>query len=602
MLRIFFIILLLVPVSLFSQEAGFKSIHQEQSEYYGQFSQKDVILFDSLHYYTRTSNPFPADTCTLRKLVFGFHPYWMGNAYLDYRWELISDFCYFSYEVDPMTGNYNSIHGWLTDPSVDSARAHGVRTHLCATLFSGHAAFFSSQSARQNLIDQLIMLVQQRDADGINIDFEAVPLGVRQELTGFMIDLSEQFHGAHPDGLLSIDLPAVDWEEVFDVEALREYVDLFFIMGYDYYWNSSSTAGPVAPLYPLTGSYDLSLCRTVSDYQSRGLPGEKMILGLPYYARLWKTASGSVPSATLGTGTAYTYSYIMNNQAGGFVPENRKWEPNSQSSCYIYNQNSNWYQCFIPMQRDLRERYDLVNYRDLAGAGIWALGYDSGRAELWEALRDRFTDCAEVIRADTLYDCGGPAWNYHNMEEYTLTIRPGFTGRRHLEFREFSTEAGSDSLWIFYCPDTLPILAGGYSGSLLPGVFSTDCGDWQIRFRSDGAVTSGGWKAIWHDGTLGTELDNISGGSLLAYPVPFRDELNILWPGAAGAVISVSCSDILGRAVPLKAVKAEGAASGEGRLVVHFFPTGVAGQRSLYFLTLYRGDEWVGRLKVLRVE
>jgi hypothetical protein len=594
-------VLLFGPVFLFAQLTDHNSVHREQSEYYKQFGNRDAIFFDSLNCYSGYYHNSRADTCTLNKVVFGFHPYWMGSSYLDYRWNLISDFCYFSCEADPATGNILTAHEWLTDPSVDSAEAHNVRTHLAVTLFSGHYTFFGSQQAQQQLILNLISLVSQRNADGINIDFEAVPSPLRDELTTFIGSLSEQFHAAFPQGILSMDLQAIDWGNVYDIVALKESVDLFFIMGYDYYWNGSGTAGPIAPLYSLTSTYDYSLCRTISAYQAGGMPMDRTILGLPYYARLWKTTSGTIPSSTIGTGTAYTYAYIMNNQVGGFVPENLNWEPNSFSSCFIYFQNSNWYQCFIPLARDLRERYDLVNYRGLAGMGIWALGYDQGREELWDAIRDKFTGCAEVMRSDTLYDCGGPTWNYYNDEDYNLHIEPEFEGGRFLEFRSFTTGSGSDSLWIYTGADSIYSLAGAYSGSEVPEDLSSDRGSFIIRFSSDGSFTASGWQAIWHDGTLGLADENLGDTKWLnSYPNPFHDQVTLYFQGSVEDEINVLCTDAIGREVPVAFSMQQGSKAGEASIKILFPDTGLYPAGGVIFISVYKDGRKLGAVKLIR--
>jgi len=591
---------MLFPLGLLGQQEGFQSIHQEQSQYYSQYGEKDAVFYDSINGYLSKDQAVLRDSCALGKVVFGFHPYWMGTSYLEYRWNLVSDLCYFSCEVDPSTGNLTTVHDWLTDPSVDSARAHGVKVHLCATLFSGHTAFFSNPEAQQQLIGNLIGLVNQRGANGINIDFEALPGTVGEELTAFMISLSEQFHAALPGSKVSIDLPAVNWGGVFDIMTLRDYVDYFFVMGYDYYWNNSGTAGPVAPLYTMTAGYDYSLCRSVSEYQSQGMPAGKFILGLPYYARLWKTTSGNIPSSTIGSGTAYTYAYIMNNQVGGFVPENLEWEGNSFSSCFIYFQNSDWYQCFIPMQRDLKKRYDLVNYRGLAGIGIWALGYDRGRDELWDALRSKFTGCRETAIADTLYDCGGPAWNYYNDEDYEIRVDPPFDGPRYLEFRSFSTEAGADSLSIFFLPDSIPLPQGAFTGSQWPGPFTLDSGAYLIRFRSDGSMTSAGWEAIWHDGTLGIFSPGPAAPLLAACPNPFRNQVAVLCHASGDGEWGVYCTDVNGRSIPVKYDVLAGAQPGDYVLLLSF-PQEMGHPACPYFLTVYRGGFKLGELKLIRV-
>ena len=596
-MRLILTILIFLPCVLYSQEEDFFPIHQEQKEYYARFEGQDARFFDSLNSFHGKVHWSDDDTCRLEKLVFGFHPFWMGSAYLNYRWNLLSDICYFSYEVDPASGDPVTFHGWLTDPAIDSAQAHGVRTHLCATLFSGHFTFFADPVAQQKLMDNLISLVLQRNADGINIDFEAVPGSLRPQVTGFMLELSEQFHAAMPDGILSIDLPAVDWGEVFDVNAMKDHVDLFFVMGYDYYWNGSGTAGPVGPLYSMTNIYDHSLCRTISNYQTTGVPEEKFLLGLPYYGRLWNTLSGTVPSGTIGYGSALTYANVRNNSGGNFSPLNYFWEGNSFSSCYIYFENDTWNQCFIGLDRDLRERYDLVNYRRLAGIGIWALGYDNGYEELWDAIRDRFTDCSTELPADTLYDCGGPAWDYYNNEEYLLYLNLVDAETRYLDFRSFFTEQGFDSLWVYSGPDSALTLLGALSGQVSPPLYTSDDGRYLLRFRSDGLSTESGWEAIWHDGTLGVSEERKKMPVIMAEPNPFRKDVTLHIAGCKCNDVILECRDIAGRKIPV-VIRSCQEDPGEIRVQASI-NVATARSRGIYFLSIWSNSKFVGVVKLI---
>jgi hypothetical protein len=131
-----FVLLTGTGFSLFSQDDTFMSIHREQSEYYKAEPWPEISV--------SPAREASFDTCTLDKMVFGYHPYWMDDSYLGYHWNLLSDLCFFSYEVDASTGNPVTTHNWLTAPVVDSALANNVRVHLCVTLFSGHATFFSN--------------------------------------------------------------------------------------------------------------------------------------------------------------------------------------------------------------------------------------------------------------------------------------------------------------------------------------------------------------------------------------------------------------------------------------------------------------------------
>jgi hypothetical protein len=83
-------------------------------------------------------------------MIFGYHPYWMNNSWGDYRWDLITDLCYFSYEVDASSGMPLTTNDFENAAVIDTALANGSRVHLCVTLFSGHANFFGNPQARKN--------------------------------------------------------------------------------------------------------------------------------------------------------------------------------------------------------------------------------------------------------------------------------------------------------------------------------------------------------------------------------------------------------------------------------------------------------------------
>gem|GEM_PF-321607 len=587
------ILLLFFTLSLHSQDHPPVSIHQEQSTLYAAYGEQTSSFYDSLHQFQLMPDR-QAGECKLRSVVFGYHPYWGGSAYLNYRWELLSDLCYFSYEVNPSTGQAVTIHNWLTDPAIDLALQQGVRVHLCVTLFSGHTSFFANPAARQTLIDNLISLVQQRNAHGVNIDFELVPSSQADNLTSFLHDLSNQMKAVLPVSILSIAIPAVNWNNTFRIKDMEPSIDLFMVMGYDYYWNGSATAGPVAPLYSLTPSFDYSLSRTISAYQAEGIPSDKFLLGIPYYGRQWLTQSNTVPSPILANGIALTYANIRNNSGGNYNPQHYFWEPNSFSSCYIFFQNNNWNQCFIGLERDVRKWYDIVNYRRLAGIGIWALGYDNGHPELWQAISDKFSDCYVPLTYDTLYDSGGPTWNYYANEHYAMTIDHGWQDTRYLDFISFHLEEPYDSLWIYAGPDTLSPLLGSFTGTAGPGSLSSPSGVFTLRFKSDPLQHKQGWRAVFHDGTLGlTAFSPPVTVRGLAYPNPALDKVQIrlesnkAWSG-------YSLYDPRGQMIIRKELPAQMGKPG----IVEIDLAGLPG--GLYVLVLHDTGEYCGSIRFIK--
>lgn len=534
-LRSLLIPFLLLPLSLFAQDKEPVSIHQLESAAHSDFWGRESQFFDSINSF-RPVEKGGTEASPLIRRVFGYQPYWGGSNYLNYQWNLVSDLCHFSYEVDPVTGFPVTVHNWETSPAIDSAFANGVRVHLCVTLFSGHSIFFQNPEARQNLIDQVILLISDRGAHGVNMDVEALPSSQKEAFMEFMTDLCNQMEADLPGAEVSIAAPAVNWNEKFNIPALNEIIDFFMVMGYDYYWGGSAFAGPVSPLYPMTGTYNYSFSRTISYYQSEGVPTDKLIMGVPYYAYQWQTEGPAAPSATIGTGSAYTYRYVMDNNSGFYSYENKHTEPNSFGPYYSFESNG-WNQCFLDDPYSLGEKYDIVNRRNLGGIGIWALGYDNGHSELWDLIAARFTVDQACVNADTLYDSGGPAFDYYDDEAYTstLTTAPGST--IYLAFTYLDTEENYDTLWIHDGADAGAPLLGFFTGNGSPGLIQSSANLLTLRFHSDGATTDAGWRAVYDTLPVSSVPGKETTSGLLIRPNPGAGPVLIEWPDQAGPQI-----------------------------------------------------------------
>ena len=535
-------------LNLFSQEANFKSIHQQESDYYINLGFTTQSEYDSLNSFLYVNPIYKKNNYTLTKRVFGYHPYWGGSNYLNYQWDLLSDFCHFSYEVFPETGNPVTTHNWSTSDAIDSALSNNVKVHLCVTMFSGHSIFFNNVMAQQNLIDNIIQLLDERDAHGVNVDVEALPSALSDKYTDFIIILCNQLHTALPGSEVSIASPAVNWSGTFNIPVLNEHIDFFMVMGYDYYWNGSSQAGAVSPLYSMVGNYDYNFSKTISYYQSQGVPNEKLVMGVPYYAREWETEGQFAPSNTTGNGEAHTYSYIQNNSSGNYSHENKHWEPNSFSPYYSFQSNG-WKQCFVEDTYSFSKKYDIINRRKLGGIGIWALGYDNGYSELWELIAQKFTEESEFVLSDTIFDTGGPAFNYYDYETYTYTISAPEEKTIDLTFSYLDLEPVYDSLWIFDGPDVSFAQLGAYSGNSNPGTINSTGNYLTLKFFSDLGITNPGWEAIYEVVPLSQISENKFNKNLTnlnVYPNPFKDELNISFLLANPANVELSVCNISG--------------------------------------------------------
>lgn len=482
----------LLPLFIFSQ-----SIHQEQSSYYSSVGK-------SCSWYENNTVAAPApyrtkSSCNLNKIVYGWHPYWMGNTYQNYDWDLLSHFSFFDYQVNANNGNAITTNGFNTSAAVTAAINSGnTKVTLCVTLFSDHSTFLNSSTSKQTLITNLINLIQNRGAHGVNIDFEGLPNSQKTNFANFMVDLANQMHAAIPNSHVSSVLYAVDWNDVFDFSIMNSAVDHFIIMGYDYYWRGSTTTGPNDPLYHFGSNYNFTLSKSITYYIDKGCPKNKLVLGLPYYGRQWSTSSTTVPSSTTAQGTAVLYNELMTNSSGNYSVANHQYDNDSYTDIYVFNSGGTK-QCFITKDSGMRKRLELINNTGIAGMGIWALGYDDGYNTFWTAIEDYLTDCAEQPCPGDIHDFGGPTRDYYNNEDYTWTIAPPNAGSITVNFSSFSLENNFDFLYVYDGPNTSsPQIAGSpFTGTTIPASFTSSLGALTFRFTSDGGSVSSGFNGTY---------------------------------------------------------------------------------------------------------
>lgn len=547
MLRILTVLLICSIFSANAQQEGV-SIHEEQLNYYNSLGNTDASYYESIPNENLVS--MPKKVCNLNKVVYGWHPYWVGSTYQNYQWDLLSHFSFFSYEVNAADGQSINTHGWSTSAAVDAALASGnTKVTLCVTLFSNHSTFFGSAGAQQTLITNLINLVQTRGAHGVNIDFEGLPGSQATNFANFMVNLANQMHSAIPGSEVSTVLYAVDWNNVFDFSIMEPEVDHYIIMGYGYYYSGSATAGPTDPLYHFGSTYNYTLSKSVTNYLDNGCPANKLVLGLPSYGYEWSTSSQAIPGSTTASGSAKTYSVVKNNASGNYTLANHTWVGDPVSDAYIYNNGSTDKQCFISLDSAWRKRLEHVNHAGIAGIGIWALGYDDGYTELWQAIEDYMTDCFAEPCSGVIHDFGGPTKNYYNNEDYTWTIEPPGASSLDISFSMFDVEANWDYLYVYDGNSTgaSQITGSPFTGTTGPGTFTTSTGAITFRFTSDGATVTPGFLASYTCNTVPMPVasftlseQTICQGDSIQLINTSSDGDSFLWTSSAGTLSSAT--------------------------------------------------------------
>lgn len=339
---------------------------------------------------------------TLTHRVFGWYPSWNGTKYTNLNYSVLSTIGYFSYEVNPTNGSYNSIGYWNTTPLVLWAHSNNVKIVLTATLFGNSSVktFLTNNTAKQNFINTIVGLVSNRGGDGVCVDFESISdNSLKASLTGFLSNLAIRFHRDLPGSEVSVALPSVDWSGVFDVAALSQFLDYAIIMAYDYYWSTAPNAGPVSPLRAsaLFGAWCVE--RSIDDYLAKGITASKLLAGLPLYGYEWPTVSTALKAATKGSGTARTYPVAVSRAA----TYGRRWDTNSLTPYFVTGTTGNYTQCWYDDTNSLKLKYDLVKSKGLGGIGIWALGNEDSGGAIWSILQQAFTTTNATYPNDPLF-------------------------------------------------------------------------------------------------------------------------------------------------------------------------------------------------------
>jgi spore germination protein YaaH len=327
--------------------------------------------------------------------VAGYHPYWAGDAWQSYPFDLIDELYFFEMEADS-EGSLSDPHGWPTAWSamVDRARSAGVQVVPTVSMHDP-AAFetvFTDPLRSGRLADEALALVADRPTvSGLHLDvevFEPVSLDARDGFTAFVVLLRDRMRVEAPGSTLSVFLLAFDDDDVYNERALGQIADFVVVQGYDYHSAGSPNAGPVGAT---TGWGRLNWDTVLARLDGFGVPREKVVMGVPLYGYEWPVESEEAGSATRGPGrtiplTAPPAVLPGEPRALQRVAEHgARRDPVSGVPWYTFRDADGWWQGWFEDAESLRAKYDFVRRHGLGGIAIFPLAY--GSEEVWSGVR-----------------------------------------------------------------------------------------------------------------------------------------------------------------------------------------------------------------------
>lgn len=404
--------------------AYYEWVHQKDQRFYDSLSRLGVVNWDKYQNIVDFTYKRDKDSTLTNKLsrkykVFGWHPYWMGSAYKAYHFEYLSYLSWFSYNVDPATGKYNNpdvIEMWKNSTELfQLAKANGCKVLLTITSHSkiGNDQFLSDLSSQDVLIDSLISLLKGR-GDGIDVNFEQIRDGRERELTIFLNKLSTQLKKYNY--VLTVDLPIKDDYNNYLFDQLKG-VDLFIVTGYDYFYPGSKSDGPVAPLDLYNNTY--SIQASVNQYLRAGLPRKKLLLGLPYYGAIWTSKSSKQGQADSTQFNRHITYREIKARYGNSVPQYDFERWGAFQSTYNY-ELKRFEKCWYDDTITLGRKFNWVRQEQLAGVGIWALGYDYGNEDMWDLIKKTMVADSVLVYGEPYlesrqFKLGRSLWIYRSL-------------------------------------------------------------------------------------------------------------------------------------------------------------------------------------------
>ncbi len=348
--------------------------------------------------------------------IFGYLPDWEYQTARNYlRYDILTHIAAFDFVANASGGLTNPSY-WPWTDVINTAHQNGVKVILTVVNFDGDVihTIMTNSTVKQTFFNNVKSRMIQYQLDGINIDFESLNTADRGDVVNnFMAELSAYVKSTNPEAEISFAGPAVNWSG-WKFQGLANACDYIFIMGYSFWGSWSTTTGACAPL---TGG-SINIANTVNVQYSavtQSAP-EKLILGVPYYGLKW-IARTSQPGASVidwVSSTRFTTDQ-PNSQTYGL-----QWNTNNQVPWYRWQINdTSWYQVWFDNDSSLGLKYALAQSKNYRGVGMWALGYDGARQELWNELYRRYylNVPVELVSFTAVNNSGNVLLNWKTITE-----------------------------------------------------------------------------------------------------------------------------------------------------------------------------------------
>lgn len=238
---------------------------------------------------------------------------------------------------------------------------------------NGQGKFLNNESARKTAVELLRSMAKTYGFTGINMDFENMRQTDRDAYTTLVKEVAAM---CREEGLiLSVDVTkyletSPTYSLCYDRAAIAQYADYVALMAYDQNGTWSKKAGSVAGLDWVEESIKITL---------NEVPAEKLLLGIPFYARLWREENGTVvKTSAIGMDTAKKQV----DNAGAQIVYDQKTGQNYAE----WTDGNQVCKIWLEDETSVKARLDLIAKYNLAGAASWSMTFE--RPSIWGFIKE----------------------------------------------------------------------------------------------------------------------------------------------------------------------------------------------------------------------
>lgn len=231
-----------------------------------------------------------------------------------------------------------------------------------------------SEEKQQKVINQIVVYSSLYDLDGINIDFENVYYEDKDKFTKFVQDLTYALKEQNIIVSIDMTVPAggKNSYQFYDREKLGKIVDYCMIMAYDEHWAASPVSGSVASIPWVKRGIENTL---------KYIPSEKIILGIPFYTRIWKETK-------LEDGSIKVKSKSISMKTTNEIIKEKKLTPvwlEDIGQYYVeYYEDGTRCRIWIENEKSIYLKSNLVHEYNLSGVASWRKGLEE--ENIWKVI------------------------------------------------------------------------------------------------------------------------------------------------------------------------------------------------------------------------